>query len=176
MAKMTNSSICYACKQKRTRSSLGYCIYTLKTYCMDRRICSSPYHPEYDLIPTDSEQFLEAIDEAYPPDVAEAFRSKLGKTHSTRLTPTQLMFLFKYGQKFGTGSFSDTIAHMVELAMESHKDLDSPDESLVLYPWVENDRKPRFGQVSKKIKELREEKVVEPEPEEDEDTEGLIML
>lgn len=184
MTYLQNSTICYACRRKKHWSNLGYDIYTMKTYCLDRRVCPSAYQPNHKLVPANYEEVVEEIELVYPEEIAQAFKNEFGKPRSMRLTPAQIMFLFKYGQRNGASSFSDVLSQIIEAMMMRDENEELDDDDLIAIPWKINQApaSKRFGKrvdvLQEKRKQLEEE--IEEEEEEledaDEDAEGELTL
>jgi len=114
---------CYACGRHRTSRYLGYDLRTMKSYCIDPRMCpaSSKIPDDVELVPMlDREVMLTTLEEHYEGAVLEALDKLLGKTHSFRPTPAQSMHLLKVAQTFGLPSLNATILHILEEHMQEH--------------------------------------------------------
>ena len=112
---------CYACGRHRTSRYLGYDPRTMKSYCIDPRMCPAASKiPEVELIPFDRDVMIRMLSEHYDGPVLEALDKLLGKTHSFRPTPAQTMHILKIAQTYNLTSLNSTILHILEQHMEEH--------------------------------------------------------
>jgi len=113
---------CYACGRHRTGRYLGYDLRTMKSYCIEPRMCPAASKiPDVKLVPLlDRDVMIKELEEYYEGPVLVALDRMLGKTHSFRPTPAQSMHLLKVAQAFGLTSLNATILYILEQHMEEH--------------------------------------------------------